>query len=70
MKLHGFEMGNKVKEYRLPNGVKIEIWDGGYAGCSEEEIARRRQRIAEMGWLVARNNELRKLGLEPFPLGR
>lgn len=39
-----------VMEYVTQNGVKVRIHDDAYAGCSEEELQRRREEIQRTAW--------------------
>lgn len=39
-----------VKQYVTKNGVKVNIHDDAYAGCSEEELQRRREEIQRTAW--------------------
>lgn len=50
-----------VREYVTPNGVHVRIHDDCYAGISEEELARRKQRISETILRVDRNIQLREM---------
>lgn len=50
-----------VAEYTTAAGVHIAFADDAYAGCSEEELERRREHIRRTAWWCwARANERRK----------
>ncbi len=52
-------MGKLVKTI-VKDGCRIEIWDGGYAGKTEEELAATRKRIQTLAWRIAVNIEQRR----------
>lgn len=53
-----------VMEYIAKTGAHITVKDDAYAGISEEEMARRWQRVEEVARQIAVNNELRRLKRE------
>lgn len=53
-----------VMEYVAKTGAHITVLDDAYAGISEEEMARRWQRVEEVARQIAVNNELRRLKRE------
>ena len=53
-----------VMEYVAKTGAHITVLDDAYAGVSEEEMARRWQRVEEVARQIAINTELRRLKRE------
>lgn len=53
-----------VREIITSNGVHVRIHDDCYAGVSEEELARRKRRLAEAILTVDRNVQLRELAAQ------
>ena len=50
-----------VMTWTTPRGTKIEFCDDAYAGCSEEEIARRTREIQQTAWAAwARLHQIRR----------
>lgn len=53
-----------VMEFTASTGAQITVLDDAYAGVSEEEMARRWQRVEEVARRIAINTELRRLKQE------
>lgn len=50
-----------VMTYTTPKGTRIEFCDDAYAGCSEEELRRRKEEIQRTAWYCwARLHEARR----------
>ena len=53
-----------VMEFVASNGAHVTVLDDAYAGVSKEEMAKRWERVEEIGRRMAINNEIRRIKLE------
>ena len=50
----------KLVQTIVKGGCRIEIWDGGYAGKSETELAAVRTRVQTLAWRIAQDIQRRQ----------